>query len=281
MGSGIVQVAATAGYDVVCREVDATQCDRARTAVARTLDKGVERGKLAPLERDRALGRMRFVTDLSDLAAADLIIEAIIERLEDKVALWSALDSVARPVSIFASNTSSLSIAAQAAASRRGDRFVGMHFFNPVPAMPLVEIVRTVTTSDATVDTAREFVRRLGKQYIEARDTPGFVVNRLLVPYMLDAIRALEQGTASVQDIDAGMVLGAGHPMGPLALCDYVGLDTLHRVAESMYHEYCETRFAPPPLLRRMVVSGMFGRKSGMGFYRYGGAEPVPNSIVG
>ncbi len=281
MGSGIVQVAALGGYSTVCREIGNAQCERAHAAVRRSLEKGVEKGKLTAEARDAALGRVSFVTDLGAPAGADLVIEAIVEDLAQKKALWNALDALAAPKTVFASNTSSLSIAAQAAATTRRDRFVGMHFFSPVPAMPLVEVVRTVTTSDETHRAAHEFVRRIGKVAVDTRDTPGFVVNRLLVPYMLDAIRAFEQGIGSVRDIDVGMTLGAGHPMGPLALCDFVGLDTLQRVATSMYGEYCETRFAPPPLLNRMVVSGLLGRKNGVGFYRYGGDEPVPNTFTG
>jgi 3-hydroxybutyryl-CoA dehydrogenase len=191
------------------------------------------------------------------------------------------VDAIASPHTIFASNTSSLSIVEQAAVTGRGDRFVGLHFFNPVPAMPLVEVVRTVTTSGATVDTAMRWVAAIGKEAILTRDTPGFVVNLLLVPYMLDAIRAFERGVASVADIDTGMQKGAGHPMGPLALSDYVGLDTLARVAGVMWEAYRETRYAPPPLLTRMVAAGMLGRKNGRGFYTYGGERPVPNTLGG
>ena len=281
MGSGIVHVSALGGFSTVCREVGNAQCERAHAAVRRSLDKGAEKGKLTAEARDAALGRVSFVTDLGAAAGVDLVIEAIVEDLIEKKAVWSTLDILAPAKTLFASNTSSLSIAAQAAATTRGDRFVGMHFFSPVPAMPLVELVRTVTTSDETYRAAHEFVRRIVKVAIDTRDTPGFVVNRLLVPYMLDAIRAFEQGTGSVRDIDVGMTLGAGHPLGPLALCDLVGLDTLQRVAESMYGELCEPRFAAPPLLKRMVVSGLLGRKNGLGFYRYGGEEPVPNTFTG
>jgi 3-hydroxybutyryl-CoA dehydrogenase len=281
MGSGIVQVAALGGFVTVCREVGNAQCERAHASVRRWLEKGVEKGKVTAEARDAALGRMSFVTDLAAAAGTELVIEAIVEDLAEKQALWRALDPLAPATTVFASNTSSLSIAAQASTTTRGDRFIGMHFFSPVPMMPLVEIVRTVTTGDDAYRLSHEFVRRVGKVAIDTRDTPGFVVNRLLVPYMLDAIRALEQGTGSVRDIDVGMTLGAGHPMGPLALCDFVGLDTLLRVAESMYGEYREPRFAPPPLLKRIVVSGMFGRKNGIGFYRYGGDEPEPGTFMG
>ena len=281
MGSGIVQVSALGGYSTVCREIGNAQCERAHAAVRRSLEKGVEKGKLTAEARDAALGRVSFVTDLGSLAASDFLIEAIVEDLAEKKALWVALDRMVTPAAIFASNTSSLSITAQGASTTRRDRFIGMHFFSPVPSMQLVEIVRTVTTSDETYRAVHAFVRRIGKVAIDTRDTPGFVVNRLLVPFMLDAIRAFEQGIGSVRDVDVGMTLGAGHPLGPLALCDFVGLDTLQRVAESMYAEYCEARFAPPPLLRRMVVSGLLGRKNGVGFYRYGGEEPEPNTSLG
>jgi 3-hydroxybutyryl-CoA dehydrogenase len=281
MGAGIAQVAAQAGFVTVCREVSNGLCERAHANVRRSLEKGVEKGKVSASERDAALGRLSFVTDVAKVAASDILIEAVVEELPVKLALWKELDAKAPATSVFASNTSSLSISTMASATRRPDRFVGLHFFNPVPAMRLVEVVRTVTTSESTLATARAFVRKLGKESIDARDTPGFVVNRLLVPYMLDAIRAYEEGLGSVRDIDTGMSLGAGHPMGPLALCDYVGLDTLERVADSMYGEYRERRFAPPPLLRRMVVLGMYGKKNGRGFYTYDGDEPVPSTLMG
>lgn len=279
MGSGIAQVAAQSGCPTILRELDGTLCDKSRAAMVRSLEKGVEKGKLTAEERDAALGKLTFTTDLASLASCDLVIEAIVEEIDAKRTLWRTLDALAAPHAIFASNTSSLSIVEQAAATERGDRFVGLHFFNPVAAMRLVEVVRTVTTSDETVDAAFAFVRSIGKEPIAARDTPGFVVNLLLVPYMLDAVRALERGVASVQDIDTGMQLGAAHPMGPLALCDYVGLDTLHRVAEIMWEAYRETRYAPPPLLARLVAAGMLGRKNGRGFYDYSGTTPVPNAL--
>lgn len=279
MGSGIAQVSAQGGYPTILRELDDALCDKARASIERSLQKGIERGKLTPEERDAALGRLTCTTELSPLATCDLVIEAVVEELDTKRALWRTLDALAAPHTIFASNTSSLSIVEQAGATRRGDRFVGLHFFSPVPAMRLVEVVRAVTTSDATVDAAVAFVRTIGKEPIAARDTPGFVVNLLLVPYMLDAVRALERGVASVQDIDTGMQLGAGHPMGPLALGDHVGLDTLQKVAEIMWEAYRETRYAPPPLLARLVAAGMLGKKSGRGFYDHAGPTPVPNDF--
>jgi 3-hydroxybutyryl-CoA dehydrogenase len=280
MGSGIAQVAAVAGYRTVLREVDEGLAARARSAVERSLAKAIDKGKLAPDARDAALARLACTTTMESLAECDLVIEAVVEHLETKRAVWRALDALAPAATIFASNTSSLSIVEQATATGRSDRFVGLHFFNPVPAMPLVEVVRTVTTSATTMAAAIDFVRAVGKTPIVARDSPGFVVNLLLVPYMLDAVRALEQGVASTADIDTGMQLGAGHPIGPLALCDFVGLDTLVRVAEIMWGAYREPRYAPPPLLVRMVAAGMLGRKNGRGFYDHGGPAPVPNDSL-
>ena len=279
MGSGIAQVAAQAGFQTVVREVTDALGAKARGAIEKTLAKGIEKGKVTPEARDAALGRLSVTTDLGAVARCDIVIEAVVEDLEVKNGLWRELDRAAPARAIFASNTSSLTIAAMAAAVGRADRMVGLHFFNPVPLMKLVEVVRTVTTSDATFGAAMEFARRLGKEPIEAKDTSGFVVNRLLVPYMLDAIVALERGVGTVRDIDVGMQLGAGHPMGPFTLLDFVGLDTVLKIAEIMFDEFREPRFAPPPLLKRMVLLGMYGRKSGRGFYDYSGAEPVPVAL--
>jgi len=275
MGSGIAQVCATAGYRTLAREVSDALIDRGRGIIERSLAKLVERGKVPAADRDAALERLTFTTDIADLGDADVVIEAVTENLDLKNALWSELDAMCRPESIFASNTSSLTIAAMAAATSRADRFVGLHFFNPVPIMKLVEVVRTVTTSPATFDRAIAFARSLGKEPIAAKDNSGFIVNRLLVPYLLDAVRALEQGVGSVEDIEKGMVLGTGYPMGPFTLLDFVGLDTTYRIAEIMFEEYRETRYAPPPLLKRMVLAGMFGKKSGRGFYDYSRTPPV------
>jgi 3-hydroxybutyryl-CoA dehydrogenase len=281
MGAGIAHVSALAGFETIVREVSDGLAERARHSIEASFAKAIEKGKSTTAQRDESMARLAFVTSLDAFADCDLVIEAIVESLPAKQEIWRALDTVAQPFCIFATNTSSLSVAEQARVTTRGDRFVGMHFFNPVPAMRLVEIVRTVTTSDATVESSAGFVRLLGKEAIIARDTPGFVVNLLLVPYMLDAVRACEQGVASVRDIDVGMQLGAGHPMGPLALCDYVGLDTLERVAGILYDGYRERRYAPPPLLRRMVASGWLGRKNGRGFYDYSSEPPVPVSLMG
>ncbi|MEP7381599.1 MAG: 3-hydroxybutyryl-CoA dehydrogenase [Gemmatimonadota bacterium] len=281
MGSGIAQVAALAGHRTILRELDDALCARARAAIERSMSRAIEKGKLTSDARDAALAQLDVVTVLDRFAECDLIVEAVVEHLETKRSLWRSLDGIAPPRAIFASNTSSLSIVEQATATTRGDRFIGLHFFNPVPAMPLVEVVRTLETSDETMRSATAFVRAAGKTPIVARDSPGFVVNLLLVPYMLDAVRALEHGVASVLDIDTGMQLGAGHPMGPLALCDFVGLDTLQRVAEIMWDAYRESRYAPPPLLARLVAGGMLGKKNGRGFYDYTGATPVPREMVG
>jgi 3-hydroxybutyryl-CoA dehydrogenase len=280
MGSGIAQVAAQAGLTTIVREISEALCARASAAITKSLDKAIDKGKLTPEARSATLSCLEFTTRLTDLATCDIIVEAVVEDLEVKNALWRELHSLADPRTIFASNTSSLTIAAMAAASGRADRLVGLHFFNPVPLMRLVEVVRTITTSADTFDRSMEFVRRIGKQPIVARDQSGFVVNRLLIPYMLDAIRALENGVGTITDIDAGMQLGAGYPMGPFTLLDFVGLDTVERVAEVMFDEYREQRFAPPPLLRRLVLAGHLGRKSGRGFYDHSADPPVPSRLV-
>jgi 3-hydroxybutyryl-CoA dehydrogenase len=247
--------------------------------IEKSLAKGIERGKVTESERDKTLGNLQFVTDLKELADADLFIEAVVEDLAVKNDLWSQLNKIANPDAIFASNTSSLTIIAMAAASGRPDRMLGMHFFNPVPLMKLVEVVRTITTSKETEESALDFVRRLDKEPIRAKDSSGFVVNLLLIPYMVDAIRALESNIASIEDIDKGMQLGAGHPMGPFTLLDFVGLDTVYKIAEIMFEEYRDSRYAPPPLLKRMVLAGMLGRKSGKGFYDYSTTPPRVSTL--
>lgn len=274
MGSGIAQVAAAAGYATTVREVKPEFNDKGKARIEGSLGKLVEKGKLAADERDAVLGRLQFTTDVTALKGCDIIIEAVTEDLELKNTLWKELDGLCGPDTIFASNTSSLTIAAMAAATSRADRFVGLHFFNPVPLMKLVEVVRTVTTSDTAFDRAMAFASSLRKEPIAAKDSSGFIVNLLLVPYLLDAIRALEQGVGSVPDIDKGMQLGCGYPMGPFTLLDFVGLDTTYKIAEIMFDEYREKRYAPPPLLKRMVLAGMYGKKSGKGFYDYGSTPP-------
>jgi 3-hydroxybutyryl-CoA dehydrogenase len=272
-------VAAQSGFRTIVREVSDELAEKARANVTKTLAKGIEKGKVTPEDRDRTLGNLEFVTKLDAFAKCGLVIEAVVENLDVKNALWRELNGVCPPPTIFASNTSSLTLAAMIGATGRPDRLVGLHFFNPVPIMKLVEVVRTVTTSDATADAAFAFARALGKEPVLAKDSSGFIVNLLLVPYMLDAIRALEHGVASVKDIDTGMALGAGHPMGPFTLLDFVGLDTVARIAEIMFDEYREPRYAPPPLLKRMVLAGMFGRKNGKGFYDYSSEPPKPSEL--
>lgn len=279
MGSGITQVAATAGYDTLVRDVDGEILERGRNGIERSLAKLVERGAVSAANRDEALARIAMTTAVSDFANVDLVIEAVTEDLDVKNALWKELDRTCGPATIFASNTSSLTIAAMAAVTSRPDRFVGMHFFNPVPLMPLVEVVRTVTTSDESLERALSFATSLGKQTVRAKDHAGFIVNRLLVPYLLDAIRMVEHGAAGVADVDKAMQLGLGHPMGPLMLLDLVGLDTAHKIAEILYTEYREVRYAPPPLLKRMVLAGMTGRKSGRGFYDYAVHPPTVSEL--
>jgi 3-hydroxybutyryl-CoA dehydrogenase len=239
----------------------------------------VEKGKLSAGDREAAAGRLSFTTELGSLRDCDIVIEAVTEDLALKNELWQELDRLCPSTTIFASNTSSLTIAAMAAATSRPDRFVGLHFFNPVPLMPLVEVVRTVTTSQPTFDRAFEFVRQLGKEAVAATDNPGFIVNLLLVPYLLDAARALERGIASTADLDRAMQLGCGHPMGPLTLLDYIGLDTVVRIADIMFDAYREPRYAAPPLLQRMVVAGFHGRKNGRGFYDYSVDPPAPSNL--
>lgn len=279
MGSGIAQVCAAAGFPTTVREVSDALAAKSRQSIEKSLAKGIERGKTTEAERDTTLKNLRFVTDLDQLADSDLFIEAVVEDLAVKNTLWSQLNGIARPDAIFASNTSSLTIIAMATASGRPDRMLGLHFFNPVPSMKLVEVVRTITTSEETEQRAIEFVRALGKEPIRAKDSSGFVVNLLLIPYMLDAINALESNVASVEDIDKGMQLGAGHPMGPFTLLDFVGLDTAYKIAEIMFTEYRDQRYAPPPLLKRMVLAGMLGKKSGKGFYDYSTNPPRVSSL--
>jgi 3-hydroxybutyryl-CoA dehydrogenase len=275
MGSGVAQIAAAAGYTTVVREVDDAPLAKGKAGIEKSLAKFVEKGKLTEADREATLGRLSFVTDMAALKDCGIVIEAVTEDLEIKNTLWKELDALCPPATIFASNTSSLTIAAMAGATKRPDRFVGLHFFNPVPLMKLVEVVRTITTSQETFDTTFAFATSLGKTAVAAKDSSGFIVNLLLVPYLLDAIRALENGVASIEDIDNAMKLGCGYPMGPLALLDFVGNDTTYKIAEIMFDEYREQRYAPPPLLKRMVMAGLYGRKSGKGFYDYSAKPPT------
>ena len=276
MGSGIAEVAAKAGMDVMVREVNQEAVDGGRGRIEKSLGRAVQKEKMTADERDQVLSRIAFTTKVEDLGERDLVIEAVIEDLKVKNELFQALDEICPEHTLFASNTSSLTITDMAAAVNRSDRVVGLHFFNPVPVMKLVEVVRTIATSDDSFERAFAFARAVGKEPIAAKDNSGFVVNLLLVPYMLDCIRQLERGVASIEDIDKGMVLGCGYPMGPFTLCDFVGNDTTLRIAEIMFDEYREERYAPPPLLKRLVAMGRYGRKSGKGFYDYSGDKPVP-----
>lgn len=269
MGSGIAQIAAQAGCTVVVREVSEERLNKGLASIEKSLNKFVEKGTLSAADRDAARGRLRGTTKLEDLKDSDLVIEAIIEQLPDKRELYSALDKICPKNTIFASNTSSLSITEMAFMTARPDRFIGLHFFNPVPLMKLVEVIRTIATDPKVYEDAVAFAGRLGKVPVRTSDRTGFIVNRLLVPYLLDAVRVLEGGVASIEDIDNSMKLGCGYPMGPLTLLDFVGNDTTYYIANIMFDEFKEARFAPPPLLKRMVLAGWNGRKAGRGFYDY------------
>lgn len=276
MGSGIAETAAKSGFQVVVREVTPELVEGGKKRIRKSMDRAVEKEKLTAADRDAAWERLSFTMEVPDLAGCDIVIEAIVEDLQVKNELFGELDGLCGENTIFASNTSSLTVTDMAAATSRADRFVGLHFFNPVPVMKLVEVVRTIATSQETFDRAFAFAKALGKVPIAAKDNSGFVVNLLLVPYMLDAIRQLERGVATIEDIDTGMTLGCGYPMGPFVLCDFVGIDTLYRISEIMFDEYREPRFAPPPLLKRIVAMGRYGRKTGRGFYDWSGEEPRP-----
>ena len=280
MGSGIAQVAAVAGFDTVVRDVSQPLLDRGRAGILKSLGRMVDKGTITSEARDASLGRLRFVTELTELKDRDIIVEAVTEDLDLKNGIWRELDRACPPGTMFASNTSSLTIGSMAGTTGRPDRFVGLHFFNPVPMMPLVEVIRTGTTSDKTFERAYSFARALGKEPVAATDSPGFIVNLLLVPFLLDAARARERGTASTADIDRAMQLGCGHPMGPLSLMDYIGLDTVVRIADIMVEAYDEDRYDAPALLRRMVSAGQHGRKTGKGFYDYSVDPPVPTTSM-
>jgi 3-hydroxybutyryl-CoA dehydrogenase len=280
MGHGIAQVSAQAGYSVVLVDADASALEKGLGVVRGQVEKGVAKEKLSAEDGEAILGRLTGDTDIGALAGCDMVIEAIVENLEAKNALWRTLDEAVQPSCVFATNTSSLAVIDQAAVTSRPDRFIGLHFFNPVQVMRLVEVVRTIAASDDAVQTGIAYGERIGKTAVETRDRAGFLVNRILVPFMLDAIRAFEEGVGSIEAIDAGFRLGAGHPMGPLTLNDFVGLETLSRAAEGMYDEYRDARFATPPLLRKMIAAGWFGKKTGLGFYDWSGPEPVPNPKI-
>jgi 3-hydroxybutyryl-CoA dehydrogenase len=269
MGSGIAQVAGAAGFETVVREVNTELVDKGLKGIEKNLNRLVEKGTITETVRSEIRGRLKGTTSIDDLKNCDLVIEAIIEQLPAKRELFGALDAICPPGTIFASNTSSLTITEIATATKRPQRFVGLHFFNPVPVMKLVEVVRTIATDPAVYEEMVVFGAKLGKTAVRAHDSTGFIVNRLLVPYLLDAIRALEEGVGSIEDIDNSMKLGCGHPMGPLTLLDFVGLDTTYYISQIMFDEFKERRFAAPPLLKRMVLAGWNGRKAGRGFYDY------------
>ena len=276
MGHGISQICAQAGWDVVVAELDQAALDKGMAKIEKQLGRAVEKGRMEQSEADAVLGRITPTLDYADLADSDLLIEAITEDLGRKVEMWGQLDGILKEDAYLATNTSSRPVSTQAEATKRPERMIGLHFFNPPQVMPLVEVVRAEKSGDDAVDLGFEVGEKLGKTTVAANDNRGFIVNRLLVPYMLDAIRAHEQGVGSIQDIDTGMMAGASHPMGPLTLADFVGLDTLAAIADVMTAAYGEERFAAPDSLKKMVSAGDFGRKSGRGFYDYSGDQPVP-----
>jgi 3-hydroxybutyryl-CoA dehydrogenase len=279
MGHGITQVCAQAGWDVVVREASQDKLDGGIGKIEKQLARAVEKGKASQEDADGVRARIEPTLDYGDLADCDLVIEAMTEDLDAKLEMWGEVDGLVKDDAIFATNTSSLAVIDQAASTSRPDRFCGMHFFNPAQVMPLLEIVQTVTTGDETLKTAFEVGEKLGKTTVHAKDKTGFIVNRLLVPYMLDAIRAYEEGVGTVDQIDTAMKAGANYPMGPFTLLDFVGLDTTKSIADIMFDEYRERRFAAPPTLRKMVAAGYYGRKSGKGFYDYAGDQPVPTEL--
>jgi 3-hydroxybutyryl-CoA dehydrogenase len=276
MGHGISQISAQAGWDVVVREVDQAALDKGMGKIEKQLARGVEKGRVEQSDADAVRGRITPTLDYADLADCDLVIEAITEDLDRKLEMWGELDGIVRDEAFLATNTSSLPVATQAEATKRPEQMIGLHFFNPPQVMPLLEVVRAEKSSDDAVALGFQVGEKLGKTTVAAEDNRGFIVNRLLVPYMLDAMRAHDQGVGSIEDIDTGMKAGASHPMGPLELADFVGLDTLAAIAEVMVHAYGEERFAAPETLTKMVSAGDFGRKSGRGFYDYSGDQPVP-----
>jgi 3-hydroxybutyryl-CoA dehydrogenase len=276
MGHGITQVASQAGYDVTVREVNQEKLDTGLGKIKKQLARSVEKGRMEQSQADEVLARIHPTLSYDDLADSDLVIEAITEDLEEKRAMWRELDQIVKDEALFATNTSSLGVIDQAAVTRRPEHFLGLHFFNPAQVMPLLEVVQSISTSTSALEEGFEFGRSLNKTVVHARDKAGFIVNRLLIPYLLDAIRAYEEGFGSIEQIDAAMKAGANHPMGPFELLDFVGLDTTKSVGEIMFDEFREKRFAPPPMLRKLVTAGHLGRKTGRGFYDYSGDEPVP-----
>jgi len=279
MGSGIAQVSATAGFDTTVLEVEQKFLDKGFVGIQKSLAKFAEKGTIKEAPQ-AILARLKGTTNKQDLAQCDIVIEAIIENIAQKKEMYAAIDAIVKKDGIFASNTSSISITELMTATKRPERFIGLHFFNPVPLMKLVEVVRTIATADEVYESAYEFTKKLGKVPVRTSDKTGFIVNRLLVPYMLDAIRAYEEGVGSIEDIDNAMKLGCGYPMGPFTLLDFVGLDTTYYITHVMYDEFKERRFASPPLLKRMVMAGWYGRKTGKGFYDYSDpSNPKPNKL--
>jgi len=280
MGSGIAQVAATAGFEVTVLEAEQRFLDKGFAGIEKSLAKFAEKGTITAQQKDETRARLKGSLKKEELADCDIVIEAIIENLDEKRKMYSALDQIVKPGAIFASNTSSLSVTEMMTATKRPQQFVGLHFFNPVPLMKLVEVVRTIATSDAVYESAYDFAKKVGKVPVRASDKPGFIVNRLLVPYLLDAVRAYEEGVGSIADIDTSMRLGCGYPMGPFTLLDFVGLDTTYYISNIMFEEFKERRFASPPLLKRLVMAGWYGRKTGKGFYDYADPNnPVPGKF--
>ncbi len=278
MGHGIAQVSAQSGYDVVVREADQGALDKGLGKIEKQLARAVEKGKLEQPAADEVRGRIQGTLDYSDLADCDLVVEAITEDLDLKVEMWREVDGIVKDGALLATNTSSLPVIAQATATKRPESFIGLHFFNPVQMMKLLEVIRSVASSDEAFKAGVEWGKSLGKLTVETKDKAGFIVNRLLVPYMLDAIRAYEEGVGTITEIDDAMKAGAGHPMGPLTLADFVGLDTMGAICDVLFDEFRERRFARPPTLNKMLMAGWYGRKSGMGFYDYSGDEPRENS---
>jgi 3-hydroxybutyryl-CoA dehydrogenase len=279
MGSGIAQVSATAGFDVTVLEVEQKFLDKGFAGIEKSLAKFAEKGTLKETPQT-VRARLKGTTNMRDLADCDIVVEAVIENVAEKKKMYAALDGIAKKDAIFATNTSSISVTELMTATKRPERFIGLHFFNPVPLMKLVEVVKTIATAPDVYDTAYEFGKKLGKVPVRTSDKTGFIVNRLLVPYLLDAVRAYEEGVGSIEDIDNAMKLGCGYPMGPLTLLDFVGLDTTYYITHVMYDEFKERRFASPPLLKRMVMAGWYGKKTGKGFYDYSDpANPKPNKL--
>jgi 3-hydroxybutyryl-CoA dehydrogenase len=274
MGHGVAQICAQAGWEVVVREADQGALDKGIAKIEKQLARAVEKGKSEQADADAVRSRITGTLEYSDLADCDLVIEAITENLDHKLEMWRELDGIVKDGAVLATNTSSLSVIDQAASTKRPDRFIGLHFFNPAQVMPLLEVIQTVTTDEESLKTGFEYGEKLKKLTVHAKDKTGFIVNRLLVPYMLDAIRAYEEGVGAIDQIDAAMKAGANHPMGPFTLLDFVGLDTTKSIADIMFDEYRERRFAAPPTLRKMVAAGWYGRKSGRGFYDYSEGEP-------